>query len=129
MKISASSGKENYKTTLESGSYTLFADEKPEKGGKGEGFTPHELLAASLASCTSITMKMYAERKKWELTDVSVTVKINNDAVVGGTLMECEIGLQGNLTDEQRRRLLEIANHCPIHKILSNPIEINTKFR
>ncbi len=129
MKIIASLGKDHYKTILRSETNLLIADEIAAKGGNDEGFTPHELFAAALASCTSITLRMYADRKEWDLAEINVTVNINKEAESHSTLLTCEIELLGDLTDEQKSRLLIIANHCPIHNILSNPVRVNTKLK
>jgi putative redox protein len=83
-----------------------------------------ELLASSLAACTSITLRMYADRKEWDLDSIGVTVDIerNNDL----STFKRTIDLKGNLTEEQTHKLLDIANHCPIHKILNSSISIHT---
>ncbi len=127
MNVTATIGRDHYKTILETETNTIVADELASNGGKDDGFTPHELFAASLASCTTITLRMYADRKNWELDEVHVAVSINKEKET--TVLTCDIELKGNLSEEQKSRLLEIANHCPIHKILSNPIQLNTKLK
>jgi putative redox protein len=96
-----------------------------ELGGGDEGQDPHELLESSLAACTIITMQMYANRKQWDLRTSVVTVRIASETPAGAT-MSREIQLTGNLTDEQRQRILEIANKCPIHQLLTRSIKIET---
>ena len=93
---------------------------------KDLGFEPKELLASSLAACTSITLRMYANRKGWNLTDVKVEVSFETDSVVNKFKIVRNIQLFGDLDANQKARLLIIANKCPIHKILTNPIEITT---
>lgn len=79
----------------------------------------------SLASCTAITLRMYADRKQWPVTQIQVEVAM--EKVEATTVFQREIFLAGELTDEQRERLLQIANACPVHKTLINPIQIDTR--
>ncbi|WP_300567766.1 OsmC family protein [Flavobacterium sp.] len=125
-KIAAHIGKELYKTEIKSATNTIIADEPKEVGGNGLGFAPKELLASSLGACTAITLRMYADRKGWNLTDVKVEVEFNWDEENSKSVINRKIALFGTLDDTQRERLLKVANGCPIHKILSNPIEITT---
>jgi putative redox protein len=116
--------KAHYATQISSATNTLIADEPISHGGTGKGFAPMELLAASLAACTSITLRMYADRKEWDLESIEVMVDIerNNDI----STFKRTIDLKGNFTEEQTHKLLDIANHCPIHKILNSSISIHT---
>jgi putative redox protein len=82
------------------------------------------LLLAALGTCTSMTMRMYAERKGWPVGEVSV--KLDGKTVDGRYVITKQITMAGNLDAEQRQRLLEIADKCPVHKTLSNPIVIET---
>lgn len=116
--------KEHYATQISSATNTLIADEPASHGGTGKGFTPMELLASSLAACTSITVRMYADRKEWGLESIEVTVDIKTDN--NASRFDRAIYLKGNLSQEQTDKLLDIANHCPVHKILSNTISIHT---
>lgn len=126
--ITALIQKEHYKIeiTSESGN-TLISDEPIESGGKDLGFSPKELLIASLAACTNATLRMYADRKDWPLEEVKVHSELIENPENKTTSINRRIHLVGNLSDEQKNRLLHIANLCPVHKILSNPIEINTQ--
>jgi putative redox protein len=119
-----STGAGGFRQVLRIGPHTLAADEPTDKGGDDTGPAPHEFLLASLASCTSMTVKMYADRKGWGLE--SIEVAVSGDHVDGTFVMTRHVSLRGNLTDEQRARLLEIANKCPVHKTLTNPIRITT---
>lgn len=116
----------HYATYLSAGNNLLTADERQENGGTAAGFTPTELLCSSLAACTCITLRMYADRKTFPLEKVETHVSLTRDAAANITNIERNISLVGELTDEQKNRLIEIANNCPIHKILSNQISIKT---
>ena len=105
---------------------TIIADEPLDKGGKDLGFSPKELLAASLAACTSATVRMYADRKEWPLEEVKIDVDLERDDAANKTVISRQIEFIGPLDADQRKWLLAIANACPVHKILTNPIEINT---
>jgi putative redox protein len=121
---SSSTGAGGFRQVLHIGPHTLAADEPTDKGGDDTGPAPHEFLLAGLASCTSMTVKMYAERKAWPLE--SVEVAVSGDHVDGAFVMTRHVTLRGNLTEDQRARLLDIANKCPVHKTLTNPIRIAT---
>jgi putative redox protein len=124
--IKASIGKEQYKIEIKSPTGNLvIADEPIEKGGQDKGFSPKELLASALAACTCATVRMYADRKTWSLEKVNVDIELNEETP-GQTKFVRKIQLVGTLDEEQRDRLLKVANACPIHKILTNPIAIET---
>lgn len=125
-KITANIGAELYKTEIESETNMIISDEPKISGGQDLGFAPNELLASSLAACTAITLRMYANRKGWELTDVKVEVSFETDSLENKFKIVRDIQLLGNLDEVQQARLLIIADKCPIHKILTNPIEITT---
>ncbi|WP_338648364.1 OsmC family protein [Flavobacterium sp. KS-LB2] len=126
-KIIASIGAELYKTEIQSETNFIISDEPESNGGKDLGFAPKELLASSLAACTCITLRMYANRKGWDLTDVKVEVIFETDSVENKFKIMRNIQLFGNLENDQKKRLINIADKCPIHKILTNPIEITTE--
>ena len=103
--------------------HKLFADEPlsfPE--GTDKGLSPNDFLLSSLGSCTSITLRMYARLKKLPLDKIIITLNKNESGEI-----DRKIELIGNLTDEQRNKLFEISNKCPIHKALSNQIIINSE--
>lgn len=114
-----------FKTKIFADGHFIYADEPTELGGTDEGMSPGALLLASLGSCTAITVRMYADRKEIPLEGITINLKIcAEDEMNKGTVIERKIELKGNLDDEQYKRLMFIADKCPIHKILSNPIEI-----
>ncbi|MFV5700708.1 OsmC family protein [Flavobacterium sp. XS2P12] len=127
IKIKAHIGTELYKTEIESANNKIISDEPESAGGKDLGFAPKELLASSLAACTCITLRMYANRKGWDLTDIKVEVTFEKDATENKSKIMRNIQLLGNLDNAQRARLLNIADRCPMHQILTNPIEITTE--
>lgn len=105
----------------------LIADEPLELGGGNLGFSPDELLCAALGACTAATLRMYADRKEWPLESVDVKVEFQQEPTLSTTKLFRSITFQGNLSDDQLERLMDIANKCPLHKILTHPIEIETK--
>jgi putative redox protein len=110
---------------LSTGDLHYLSDAEVSKGGAGTGPSPHEYLAAALASCTSMTLKMYSERKAIHLKNAIVTVVIERHHDVEIFIRHIE--LLGDLDDQQRERLLEIAEKCPIHKALAGEIQIKTQ--
>jgi putative redox protein len=127
--VKASLGKEKYYTEVVAGENTLITDEPVDKGGQNKGFNPFEILATSLASCTAATLRMYIDRKEWDVEKINVEVELENFPLTKRALFKRNITFEGtNLDDEQMRRLHTIADACPIHKILTNDIEILTKF-
>ena len=104
--------------------HRLRADEEKDKGGEDTGPAPHELLLAALGSCTAMTLKVYAERKGWPLRNVQVLV--NGGTTDAGFVITRLLSLEGELDAEQRQRLVEIADKCPVHKTLSGAITIQT---
>lgn len=117
-------GTDVYKTELTARSHTLIADEPPDVGGKDFGPRPGDFIRMGLASCTAITLRMYANRKN--LNVQLIKVKVSSGAFNGKTSFKTEIEITGKLDEEQRSRLLQIAKLCPVHKQLTNPVEIET---
>ena len=122
--------------TAGGGTHHLLADEPVAYGGTNRGMTPYQFLAAGLGACTSMTVRMYARRKKWPLTHVSVDVSHDKvhaqDAAVAPERIDRflrEITLEGDLTEEQRQRLLAIADKCPVHKTLEAGAQVETILR
>jgi putative redox protein len=112
--------RQGYEHEVEMGNHRLVADEPESAGGSDKGPAATQLLAASLASCTSITLLMYAQRKQWELGEIEVAVDYETPAPgAAGTEIEVKISTPARLDDEQRRRLLAIAAKCPVHRTLA----------
>jgi len=114
-----------YKTNIILDNHTLIADEPLDNGGKDLGPSPGDFLRMSLASCTAITLRMYANRKGFDVKQIEV--KVHTEQVTDKTIFHCDIEITGDLDVHQRKRMLQIANACPIHKMLTNPIEILTR--
>jgi uncharacterized OsmC-like protein/fermentation-respiration switch protein FrsA (DUF1100 family) len=122
---------------IEAAGHVFSSDEPSDKGGTDLGPDPYDLLLASLGACTSMTLKMYAERKEWPLESVRVTLR--HDRVHAEDCRECEkksgmidviekeLELGGELDEEQRQRLLEISARCPVHRTLINEIKIQSE--
>ena len=113
--------------TLELGRHTLVSDVGADLGGDDLGPDPHALFDASLAACTSLTVRMYARRKGIALEDIEVEIERDPEAEkTGAYRLKRVISLYGNLGDEERAKLLEIADKCPIHKLMRLQVEIST---
>jgi putative redox protein len=110
------------------GGHELIVDEPPDRGGTDTGPRPTQLLAASLAGCTAITVEMYADRKGWELGPVEVVVEMGYDGHVPNSF-DVQLRLPAELDAEQRRRLLVIATRCPVHKVLAGEASVTVSER
>lgn len=110
---------------IQSHNFKVLSDVTVEQGGKNSAPSPHDYLEISLSSCTAITVQMYANRKGFPLESTDVKVKITAEGASNEILRE--IKFIGNLTDEQKQRLLVIAEKCPIHKILAAGVKIETR--
>lgn len=124
--VKASIGTDKYKTSVIAGKNSIIVDEPIDKGGLDLGFQPQELLAASLASCTAITLKMYADQKEWTINSFQVDVTIEQSEDKSTTKFVRKISFEGNLDEKQHTRIVAIANACPIHKVLLSQIVIDT---
>ncbi|HEY9681805.1 MAG TPA: OsmC family protein [Oculatellaceae cyanobacterium] len=124
---------DGYKQAVKAGEHSWVVDIPKDKGGEETGPDPHELLLSSLGACTAITLQMYAKKKGWELTNVSVNlVDEETEGENGGgkmTKITRDIQVEGNLTPEQVETLKGIADKCPIHKLLSGPKLIATNIK
>ncbi|MBT0608864.1 bifunctional alpha/beta hydrolase/OsmC family protein [Aequorivita echinoideorum] len=127
---------DGYSTNLKLGNHYLVADEPETFGGNNFGPSPYEFLSAGLASCTVMTIQMYAKRKKWDLKNVEVHVNYNKDHALDCENCEDsaskidtflrEIYFEGNLDEKQKKRLLEIADKCPVHRTLITKTQVVT---
>lgn len=125
-KVTAITKKEQFKTIVTSATNSLIVDEPVDLGGQDLGFSPQELLAAALASCTSITLRMYANHKKWDVEDIKVDVSLEIDSKEKHTVFQRDIFVSGRMDEAQRARLLSVSDSCPLHKILMNTVTIHS---
>jgi len=133
----AEAGEGRFAQLVQAGRHRLRADEPAAMGGDDSGPSPYDLLVAALGACTSMTVRMYAEQKKWPLRRVSVELK--HDKMHAADCAECEtregkidkiervLTLEGELDEAQRQRLLEIANKCPVHRTLHSEVWVPTR--
>ena len=131
-------GSGSYTQQISAGHHRLVADE-PRPIGDDAGPTPYDLLLAGLGTCTSITVRMYADRKGWPLERVRVTLRHSRihaeDCADCETTkgwinqIDCDVELAGELDDTQRQRLLQIAGRCPVHQTLTSEVHITTSLR
>ncbi|MDW8331958.1 MAG: OsmC family protein [Cyclobacteriaceae bacterium] len=119
-------GNEHYLTQLtNTRGHNLVADEPSDVGGTDQGPRPGDFVRMGLAACTAITLRMYADRKNWPVEKIKV--KVSNAPFDGRkTVFHTEIEITGKVDEDQRARLLQIAKLCPVHKMLTNPIETET---
>lgn len=115
--ITCTSQDQDYQLRFSDGEHEAFADTTPEHGGAGQGFRPHDLLEASLGSCLTIITRMYAKKHGIPLTSVTATVTLNRDNP-GQAVFAYTLRFEGDLTDEQRAKLMRAAAACPVHKTL-----------
>jgi putative redox protein len=135
--VSVSSGPMKYVQKLCVGPHLFQGDESADIGGNDAGPDPYELLMASLGACANITVQMYAERHHWPLKGVQSTVSYarvlaenppGSDVKVGMVdRIELEISFAGDLSPEQKERLLEIAGRCPVHRMLTSSVQVCTR--
>jgi len=123
--VKATINKEHYACSVSNGSHEIIVDEPFDLGGTHQGFAPKGLLMASLASCVAITLRMYVDRKEW-LVD-RIEVEVNIDTENGETVFFEEITCTGQLSEDQKTRLEEIASKCPVSKILTVGHEVRSR--
>jgi putative redox protein len=132
--IIATIGPHGYQTGIRAGNHQLIADEPADVGGSGSGPSPYDYLLAAVASCTAMTMRMYADRKGWPLEGAEVRVETARshaadcegceNTPLPKLALERTIELRGPLSDEQRARLLQVADRCPVKQALDPRIEV-----
>jgi putative redox protein len=129
-RVTVSGASSGFVQDVQMGRHRLTTDEPVALGGTDAGPAPYDLLLASLGSCTSMTVSMYARRKNWPLESVRVELrhsKVKVGEAAAQDQIERDIQLIGPLTAEQHERLLDIANKCPVHRTLKSEILINTR--
>lgn len=121
-------GTEKYQCTIEWRNGKFIADEPETSGGKDTGPDPYSLLLSSLVSCTLITLRMYIDRKGWDVPNIAVNANLYQEKKDDktNTIIDCDIIFLSQVDEEQKLRLQEIAKHCPISKILENDIKVRT---
>ncbi len=124
VQVEATIGTDNYPVSIVAGRHRLVGDEPPSNGGSDAGPEPYALLCASLAACTIITLRMYAERKQWTVRRVDAVVRFVREGDV--EKMVRTIRVDGDVDAEQRARLVEIAGKTPVTKTLKRSMEIAT---
>jgi len=113
-----------YQTLINSGKHAIIADEPEDKEGTDTGMSPNELLLASLSSCVAITLQMYINRKMWIVEEIVVNLEMF--AAENGTLIKTTVEFKGDLNPDQIKRLHHVADVCPVHKILTGNVMIET---
>ena len=115
-----------YEHEIEIREHRLISDEIEDSGGGDQGPSPTELLAGALASCTAITIEMYADRKEWELGRLEVAAEFTRGTADASPKARVDIRIPVELTDEQRQKILAIAHKCPVHRaLLGSDVEID----
>ena len=132
--VTASVGRTGFRTALRAREHAFIADEPASLRGTDEGPTPYEYLLGALAGCTAMTLRMYADRKRWPLESVEVRMRTARSheqdceqcetESVGMERIERAVELRGELTEEQRARLLEIADRCPVKQTLARGVQV-----
>lgn len=122
--VKSKSHAEKYRVEINARTHKIQADEPNDKGGADTAGTPYELLSAALAACTSITVRMYAERKGWQTGQIGVDIDFETEK--GVTKFKRRLSFENALPEDQRERLLAVANACPVHKVLTGTIAIET---
>ena len=116
-----------YATRLTTRGITAIADEPADHGGTDQGMRPHELLLGALSSCVAITLRMYADRKQWDVgrIEVHATLERDQEGRAVESRIHLEISFGKEVTTEQRERLMQVAGACPVHRTLESPLKIS----
>ena len=123
--VRVSSSASRYRQDVSIRQFQLAADEPPTLGGDDAGPTPFEWILAGLGSCKAITLNMYAERKGWNLKSVVVDLTYENHD--SQPIIQADLTLEGDLDEAQRQRLREISDRCPVQRMLTVPVDIQTR--
>jgi len=128
-KIQASIGRTAYTTQINIREHQLTGDEPLEKGGKDQGPSAYELVLAGLASCTTATLRMYADKKDWPVEQIFLDLELMIEKTPEGqvTHISRTIRIEGNVDEVQKQRMIEIAEKCPVHRLLMNDVQIKTQ--
>jgi putative redox protein len=118
--------KEKLSVSIRARGHEIVADGPALMNGLDLGMNPHELVEAALAACTAMTVQLYAQRKQWKLQSVNVGAQIVSEGPE--TLIREDLNVVGELSQEQRHRLFEIACRCPIHRLLRSHVTIDTNY-
>ena len=122
--IVAETGLGKYQVEARVGDAAFLIDEPVAAGGLGSGPNPYNLLSAALGACTTMTIRLYADRKGWPLSRVRVAVKHSRANLQARDAFEMDIALEGDLDEAQRARLMEIAERCPVHLTLARGSDV-----
>jgi len=125
MEVTTHRGQGPLQQVIEIGPHRLLTDVPPALGGEDSGPEPHDLLAAALAACTTLTVNLYAKRKGYAVDEVKVSIKHGQEGEAYA--LHRSIHYVGALSEEEKQRLTDIANKCPVHKTLSGKIQITTE--
>jgi putative redox protein len=116
-------------TTLSNGRHTWQSDVGTASGGKDAAPDPHDLLSSALAACTALTLELYVRRKGFAVTAIDVTVEHEEAKASDGRthyILKRTVSISGAVSDEEKQRMLQIANKCPIHRILESEVAIHS---
>jgi putative redox protein len=127
MEVKTHRGAGPLQQVIEIGQHRILTDVARELGGEDSGPEPHDILAAALAACTTLTVSLYAKRKGWPLEEIKVSIKHGQEGAAYA--LHRAIEYVGPLGEEEKARLTDIANKCPVHKTLSGQINITTEAR
>jgi putative redox protein len=127
MRATARREGESLKHTIEVGDHNVVSDEPEDVGGDDAGPSPQELLAASLASCTAVTIEMYARRKGWDIGEVVVDVNYEPAQRGSPTKFRMNVKLPADLDPDQQQRIMQIAARCPVHRTLEGEVMFEEK--